>query len=54
LIYQNFQAYSDFARPVRAIADLAAAALAQPLPGLSRNAVQRAVAALCQLVARAG
>jgi polyhydroxyalkanoate depolymerase len=54
LIYQNFQAYSDFARPVRAIADLAAAALAQPLPGLSRNTFQQAVAALCQLVARAG
>src|SRR6516162_7224037 len=33
---------------------MAAAALAQPLPGLSRNAFQRAVGALCQLVARAG
>jgi polyhydroxyalkanoate depolymerase len=54
VIYQNFQAYSDIAGPVRAIADMAAAALGQPLPGLSRNAVQRAVAALCQLVARAG
>ena len=54
MIYQNFQAYSDIAGPVRAIADMAAAALVQPLPGLSRNAFQRAVAALCQLVARAG
>jgi polyhydroxyalkanoate depolymerase len=55
VIYQNFQAYSDIAGPVRAIADMAAAAaLVQPLPGLSRNAFQRAGAALCQLVARAG
>jgi poly(3-hydroxybutyrate) depolymerase len=54
VIYQNFQAYSDVAGPVRAIADMAAAALAQPLPGLSGNAAQRAVAALCQLIARAG
>ena len=54
MIYQNFQAYSDIAGPVRGIADMAAAALAQPLPGLSRNAFQRAVGALCQLVARAG
>jgi poly(3-hydroxybutyrate) depolymerase len=54
VIYQNFQAYSDIAGPVRAVADMAAAALVQPLPGLSRNAFQRAVAALCQLIARAG
>jgi len=54
VIYQNFQAYSDITGPVRAIADMAAAALVHPLPGLSRNAFQRAVAALCQLVARAG
>jgi poly(3-hydroxybutyrate) depolymerase len=51
MIYQNFQAYSDIAGPARAIADMAAAALAQPLPGLSRNAVQRALAAICELVA---
>ena len=54
MIYQNFQAYSDIAGPVRAIADMAAAALGHPLPWLSRNSFQRAVAALCQLVARAG
>jgi poly(3-hydroxybutyrate) depolymerase len=54
MIYQNFQAYSDIAGPARAIADMAAAALAQPLPGLSRNGVHRALAAICELVARAG
>src|SRR5712691_6405159 len=54
MIYQNFQAYSDISRPVRAIAEVAAAALAQPLPGLSRHAFQRAVAAICELIARAG
>ena len=54
MIYQNFQAYSDIARPVQAMADMVAVALGQPMAGLSRNAFQRAVAALCQLVARAG
>jgi poly(3-hydroxybutyrate) depolymerase len=54
VIYQNFQAYSDIAGPVRAIADIAAGALGQSMPGLSRNAFQRAIAGLCQLVARAG
>jgi poly(3-hydroxybutyrate) depolymerase len=39
---------------VRAIADMAAGALGQPVPGLSRNAFQRAIAGLCQVVARAG
>src|SRR6516164_4641178 len=54
MIYQNFQAYSDMAGPVRTIADIAANVLAYPLPGLSRNALHRACAALCALVARAG
>jgi poly(3-hydroxybutyrate) depolymerase len=54
MIYQNFQTYSDIAGPVRAIADMAAAALAQPLSGLSPNAFLRAGAAICELVARAG
>jgi poly(3-hydroxybutyrate) depolymerase len=54
MIYQNFQAYSDIAHPVRAIADLVAAALSQPLPGLSRNIFHRAVAAVCELIAGAG
>jgi polyhydroxyalkanoate depolymerase len=54
MIYQNFQAFSDIARPGRAIADMAAAAFAQPVPGLPRNTFLRAAAALCELVARAG
>src|ERR1700730_11571493 len=54
MIYQNFQAYSDMAGPVRAFADMAAAALAHPLPGMSRNGLHRAGAAICELVARAG
>jgi poly(3-hydroxybutyrate) depolymerase len=52
--YQNFQAYADAFAPFRTLANIAAAALAHPLPGISRNAVQRAVAALCELIARAG
>jgi hypothetical protein len=54
MIYQNFQNYSDIVGPVRAIAEMTAAALAQPLPGISRNAFLRAVAAICELIARAG
>jgi poly(3-hydroxybutyrate) depolymerase len=54
MIYQNFQAFSDIARPARAIAGMAATAFAQPVSGLSRNAFLRAAAALCELVARAG
>ncbi|HKM72131.1 MAG TPA: polyhydroxyalkanoate depolymerase, partial [Stellaceae bacterium] len=54
MIYQNFQAYSDITGPVRAIADMAATALARSLPGLSRNGFHRAGAAICELVARAG
>ena len=54
MIYQNFQAYSDIAGPVRAIAGMAATAFAQPLPGLSHNGSHRAGAAICELVARAG
>ncbi len=54
MIYQNFQAYADTVAPLRGLANLVAAALANPLPGISRNTVQRAVAALCELTARAG
>jgi poly(3-hydroxybutyrate) depolymerase len=54
MIYQNFQTYSDIVGPVRAVAGIAAAALAQPLPGTPRNAFLRAVAAICELIARAG
>ncbi len=53
MIYQNFQAYSDMAGPVRAFADLAAAALAHPLPGMPCDGLRRAGAAICELVARA-
>ncbi len=54
MIYQNFQVYSDMAKPVRAVAGIVAATLAQPLSGLSRNAFLRALAAICELVARGG
>ncbi len=54
MIYQNFQTYSDFAGPLRATANFAAAALMQPLSGISRHAFVRAVAAVCELIARAG
>jgi poly(3-hydroxybutyrate) depolymerase len=54
MIYQNFQAYSDMAGPVRAFANLAAAAFAHPLPGMSPNGLHRAGAAFCELIARAG
>src|ERR1700730_18884784 len=53
MIYQNFQAYSDMAGPVRACADLAAGTRAQPLPGMSRNGLHRAGSAICELIARA-
>jgi hypothetical protein len=33
MIYHNFQAFSDVATPVRAIAELTAAALVHELPG---------------------
>src|ERR1700680_2925593 len=54
MIYQNFQTYSDFAGPLRASADFAAAALFRALPGVSPNAFVRAIAAICELIARAG
>jgi len=54
MIYQNFQTYSDFAGPLRAAANVAAAALMHPPPGISRNAFVRAIAASCELIARAG
>jgi polyhydroxyalkanoate depolymerase len=54
MIYQNFQACADTVAPLRSFASMAAAALANAVPGTSRNAVQRAVAALCELTARAG
>jgi poly(3-hydroxybutyrate) depolymerase len=54
MIYHNFQTYSDFAGPLRAAANVAAAALMHPPPGTSRNAFVRAIAAICELIARAG
>ena len=54
MIYRNFQSYADTVAPLRGLASMAAAALANPLPGISRNAVQRAVGAICELIARAG
>jgi poly(3-hydroxybutyrate) depolymerase len=54
MIYQNFQTYADSIAPLRTFANMTAAALTQPLLGTSRNAVQRAIAALCELTARAG
>ncbi len=54
MIYQNFQAYADSLAPLRSFANMAAAALMPLPPGSSRSAVQRAVAALYELIARAG
>jgi poly(3-hydroxybutyrate) depolymerase len=54
MIYQNFQNYADIVAPLRGFASMASAALRNPVPGASRSAAQRAVAALCELTARAG
>ena len=68
-MYRNFLAFTDAVAPLRSLAGMAAAALMPappdaPRPDTSRtdisrpdpsqNAVQRAVAALCELIARAG
>ena len=68
-MYRNFQAFTDAVAPLRSLAGMAAAALMPAPPDASRpdtsrtdisrpdpsqNAVQRAVAALCELIARAG
>ncbi|HUC09663.1 MAG TPA: polyhydroxyalkanoate depolymerase [Stellaceae bacterium] len=54
MIYQNFQTYADTVLPLRSVANMAAAALANPVPGISASAAQRGFAALCELIARAG
>jgi polyhydroxyalkanoate depolymerase len=54
MIYQNFQSYADTVAPLRGLANIAAAAFAHPLPGIPRGAAQRAVGAICELIARAG
>jgi hypothetical protein len=52
MIYENFQAYSDMAGPVRGIADIAANVLAHPLPGC-RGTGSIAPAPLCAPLLRA-
>jgi len=52
--YRDFQAYADSVAPLRSLANMAAAALTHPLPGISRSALQRAAAAVCELIAHAG
>jgi len=54
MIYQHFQTYSDMAGPLRAAANFAAAALTHSPPGIPRNILVSAVAAICELIARAG
>ncbi len=54
MLYLGFQACSDFAAPLRALSNSAAAVLSQPLGGAARNALPRALAAVCELIARAG
>src|SRR5215469_9317331 len=49
MIYQNFQAYTDTVAPLRGLANISAAAFANPLPGTSRSALQRALVAICEL-----
>ena len=54
MIYQNFQTYTDSVAPLRSFANIAAAGLTHPLPGISRNVVHRAFHALYELIARTG
>jgi polyhydroxyalkanoate depolymerase len=52
--YRDFQAYADSVAPLRSLANMAAAALSHPLPGISRSALQRAATAVCEAIAHAG
>ena len=54
MMYQNFQTYTDSVAPLRSFANIAAAGLTHPLPGISRNVVHRAFHALYELIARTG
>jgi poly(3-hydroxybutyrate) depolymerase len=54
MMYQNFQSYTDSVAPLRSLANIAAAGLTHPLPGISRNVVHRAFHALYELIARTG
>jgi hypothetical protein len=50
----GFQTCADLLAPLRAFSNSAASALSQRLPGTSRNLLPRALAAVCEVVARAG
>jgi poly(3-hydroxybutyrate) depolymerase len=54
MLYLGFQACTDLLAPLRAFSNSAAAALSQPLPGVSRNPFPRALVAICEVIARAG
>jgi poly(3-hydroxybutyrate) depolymerase len=54
MLYFGFQTCSDFTAPLRAFSNSAAALLQPPLGGGARNALPRAFAAVCELIARAG
>jgi poly(3-hydroxybutyrate) depolymerase len=54
MLYFGFQTCTDFTAPLRAFSNSAAAALLQPLGGAPRNALPRGLAAICELIARAG
>jgi poly-beta-hydroxyalkanoate depolymerase len=54
VIYQNFQTYSDSAQPLRAFAELAAAALPNRCPEFREPPRHGRPAAVCELVACCG
>jgi poly(3-hydroxybutyrate) depolymerase len=54
MLYFGFQTCADFTAPLRAFSNSAAAALWPPLGGAPRNALPRALAAIYELIARAG
>jgi poly(3-hydroxybutyrate) depolymerase len=54
MLYLGFQTCADLAVPLRALSNSAAAALSQPLSADPRHALPRALAAVCELIARAG
>jgi poly(3-hydroxybutyrate) depolymerase len=54
MIYQVYQAQSDMVGPARAMAQLAAANLGRPMPGLTEHQLVRRFSALCELLARSG
>jgi polyhydroxyalkanoate depolymerase len=54
MLYLGFQTCTDLLAPLRALSNSAAVALSQPPPGGFRNPLQRALAAICEVVAHAG